>query len=54
MEIDHKTPRSKSGKDCYDHLQLLHGHCHDAKSANDNVAAGLPDIDEDYLNLNPF
>ena len=25
MEIDHKIPRSKGGKDSYDNLQLLHG-----------------------------
>ena len=54
MEIDHKVPRSKGGKDSYDNLQLLHGHCHDAKTAADNVAIKVPEIDEDYLNLNPF
>ncbi|MUL35988.1 hypothetical protein BWI75_06390 [Gloeocapsopsis sp. AAB1 = 1H9] len=32
MEIDHKLPPSKGGKDNYDNLQLLHRHCHDAKS----------------------
>lgn len=54
MEIDHKLPRSKGGKDSYDNLQLLHGHCHDAKTAADNVAVRIPEIDEDYLNRNPF
>ena len=54
MEIDHKVPRSKGGKDSYDNLQLLHGHCHDAKTAADNVAIRVPEIDEDYLNRNPF
>jgi RNA-directed DNA polymerase len=54
MEIDHKIPRSKGGSDCYDNLQLLHGHCHDAKTAADNVAVRVPEIDEDYLYLNPF
>ncbi|MDZ8264303.1 group II intron maturase-specific domain-containing protein [Nostoc sp. ChiQUE01b] len=54
MEIDHKIPRSKGGKDSYDNLQLLHGHCHDAKTAADKVAVTVPEIDEDYLNRNPF
>lgn len=54
MEIDHKIPRSKSGKDSYDNLQLLHGHCHDAKTAADKVAATIHEINEDYLNRNPF
>ncbi|MEB3215348.1 MAG: HNH endonuclease signature motif containing protein [Nostocales cyanobacterium 94392] len=50
MEIDHKIPRSKGGKDSYDNLQLLHGHCHDAKTA----VVAIQDIDEDYFNCNPF
>ena len=54
MEIDHKIPRSKGGKDSYDNLQLLHGHCHDAKTAADRIAVSVPEIDEDYLNCNPF
>jgi len=54
MEIDHKVPRSKGGKDNYDNLQLLHGHCHDVKTAADKVAVWVREIDEDYLNLNPF
>jgi RNA-directed DNA polymerase len=54
MEIDHKIPRSKAGQDSYNNLQLLHGHCHDAKTVADRVAVRIPEIDEDYLNLNPF
>jgi RNA-directed DNA polymerase len=54
MEIDHKIPRSQGGKDSYDNLQLLHGHCHDAKTAADKVAVTVQEIDEDYLNHNPF
>jgi RNA-directed DNA polymerase len=54
MEIDHLVPRSKGGKDNYDNLQLLHGHCHDAKTAADKVAVVVREINEDYLNLNPF
>jgi hypothetical protein len=30
------------------------GHCHDAKTAADNVAIKVPEIDEDYLDRNPF
>ena len=54
MGIDHKIPRSKGGKDSYENLQLLHGHCHDAKTATDKVAIRVCEIDEDYLKLNPF
>ena len=55
MEVDHKLPRSKGGKDSYFNLQLLHGHCHDAKTAfSDKVAIWIREIDEDYLNSNPF
>ena len=32
MEIDHIIPKAKGGKNTLDNLQLLHGHCHDAKS----------------------
>jgi RNA-directed DNA polymerase len=35
LEIDHKIPRSKGGKDEFNNLQLLHRHCHDVKSARD-------------------
>jgi RNA-directed DNA polymerase len=35
FEIDHIIPKSKGGKDNYQNLQLLHGHCHDSKTAND-------------------
>ncbi len=35
MEVDHIIPRKKSGLDTYKNLQLLHGHCHDEKSATD-------------------
>ncbi|HEY9614826.1 MAG TPA: reverse transcriptase domain-containing protein [Allocoleopsis sp.] len=36
MEIDHKIPKSKGGKDSFDNWQLLHRHCHDTKTANDS------------------
>jgi RNA-directed DNA polymerase len=35
LEIDHKVPKSKGGKDTYKNWQLLHRHCHDTKTAND-------------------
>jgi len=34
-EIDHVIPRCKGGKDTYDNLQLVHAHCHDAKTRID-------------------
>jgi RNA-directed DNA polymerase len=38
LEIDHKKARSKGGKNTQDNLQLLHRHCHDTKTANDDKA----------------
>jgi RNA-directed DNA polymerase len=35
-EVDHIIPKSKGGKDIYANLQLLHRHCHDTKTSNDN------------------
>jgi RNA-directed DNA polymerase len=35
VEVDHITPRSQGGKDIYTNLQLIHRHCHDAKTAMD-------------------
>ncbi|MEG4397276.1 group II intron reverse transcriptase/maturase [Microcoleus sp. BROC3] len=35
MEVDHIIPKSKGGKNEYKNLQLLHRHCHDEKTAND-------------------
>jgi len=35
MEKDHIVPKSQSGSNKYDNLQLLHAHCHDRKTAND-------------------
>jgi RNA-directed DNA polymerase len=54
MEIDHKIPRNCGGKDSYDNLQLLHGHCHDAKTAADRAVVRIHEIDVDYINSNPF
>ncbi|MGH2415184.1 MAG: group II intron maturase-specific domain-containing protein, partial [Microcystaceae cyanobacterium] len=38
LEVDHRTPRSKGGKNTKDNLQLLHRHCHDTKTAKDDKA----------------
>lgn len=35
LERDHNIPRALGGKDEYRNLQLLHGHCHDEKTALD-------------------
>ena len=34
-EEDHVLATALGGKDIYDNLQLLHGHCHDEKTAQD-------------------
>ncbi len=34
-EVDHIIPTASGGKDGYDNWQLLHGHCHDEKTAED-------------------
>jgi RNA-directed DNA polymerase len=34
-EIDHIIPRGQGGKDTYDNLQLVHAHCHKAKTRTD-------------------
>jgi len=39
-EVDHIVPKSKGGRDEYSNLQLLHRHCHDTKTANDELAVG--------------
>ena len=35
LETDHNIPRALGGRDEYKNLQLLHGHCHDDKTALD-------------------
>jgi RNA-directed DNA polymerase len=37
IEVDHIIPKSLGGKDEYKNLQLLHGHCHDTKTKEDNI-----------------
>jgi len=39
MEVDHKIPKSKGGRDSYDNWQLLHRHCHDTKTSTDLAKA---------------
>jgi RNA-directed DNA polymerase len=45
MEIDHKVPTALGGEDLPSNRQLLHGHCHDEKTALDftGVVAGARD-----------
>ena len=38
LEVDHIKPRRNGGKDTKDNRQLLHRHCHDTKTANDDKA----------------
>lgn len=35
IEIDHIIPKNRGGKNSFENLQLLHGHCHDEKSRED-------------------
>jgi RNA-directed DNA polymerase len=35
LELDHKVPTAKGGKDLPSNWQMLHGHCHDQKTALD-------------------
>ncbi len=37
MEVDHRIPKSKGGRDEYGNWQLLHRHCHDVKSRDDRL-----------------
>ncbi len=37
LEEEHITPTALGGKNVHDNLQLLHGHCHDAKTALDLI-----------------
>ena len=39
LEIDHIIPTAAGGRDEYRNWQLLHGHCHDAKTAADHPSA---------------
>lgn len=41
MEVDHIVPLSRGGKNDYNNLQLLHGHCHDQKHFYETVGEEL-------------
>lgn len=43
IEVDHKIPKSKGGKDSYDNWELLHRHCHDTKTATDGSLGNKSD-----------
>ncbi|MBX9256212.1 HNH endonuclease [Desmonostoc muscorum CCALA 125] len=51
IEVDHIIPKSQGGKDKYNNLQVLHRHCHDSKTANDNLNSNRPNavMEEDEL-----
>ncbi len=43
VELDHIIPSSQGGDRRHANLQLLHGHCHDEKTAQDKVVSGTRD-----------
>jgi RNA-directed DNA polymerase len=43
IELDHITPSARGGDGRYGNLQLLHGHCHDKKTAQDQAVNGTCD-----------
>jgi RNA-directed DNA polymerase len=43
MEVDHIIPKSQGGDGKIGNLQLLHGHCHDVKTAQDQAVEGTHD-----------
>jgi len=43
VELDHITPTSRGGDGMHSNIQLLHGHCHDAKTATEQAVKGTPD-----------
>lgn len=46
VEIDHIQPKSSGGKDSWQNRQLLHRHCHDAKTALDGSLKSQSDNDD--------
>jgi RNA-directed DNA polymerase len=45
-EVDHITPQSRGGRETYANWQLLHRHCHDAKTVTDgSTVRGIQDRD---------
>ena len=43
MEVDHILPKKDGGRDARDHVQLLHRHCHDTKTARETGCPGTYD-----------
>jgi RNA-directed DNA polymerase len=43
VELDHIIPKSQGGDGKTTNLQLLHGHCHDVKTATDKAVEGPRD-----------
>jgi RNA-directed DNA polymerase len=43
VELDHIIPKSQGGDGKTTNLQLLHGHCHDVKTAQDKAVEGTRD-----------
>ena len=41
VEVDHIQPLSRGGQETFDNLQLLHGHCHDLKTATDGSCSAF-------------
>ena len=41
IEVDHIQPRSLGGQETFNNLQLLHGHCHDLKTATDGSCSAF-------------
>lgn len=41
VEVDHIKLCKNGGKSSLDNLQLIHGHCHDLKSVEDNKLCNL-------------
>lgn len=59
LEEDHIIPTSLGGRDEYKNLQLLHGHCHDQKTALDlieirknEISKSLKDLDKILQKVN--
>ena len=51
VELDHIIPTSCGGDGRTINLQLLHGHCHDGKTAKDKAVAGI--LDKNYTTEEP-
>jgi RNA-directed DNA polymerase len=52
VELDHILPRSQGGDARSTNLQLLHGHCHDDKTAQDRTGSGPRD--KSHISEEPY